>query len=138
MAILDKNRNHGRQFPLVAVQDFDYTELTSGSATAAVKLPANARVVGGGVVIETAFNDTGTDLADVGDGGDPNRYSALQIDFAATGYTALDITGYKYTTTDYVDITYTGANGNASAGAGVLIVEYVVDERANEVMPDYD
>ena len=138
MAILDKNRAHGRQFPLVAHQDFDLSELTSGSAIAAVKVPAGARVIGGGVMIDTAFDSATSDVMDVGDGDDDDRYSATPIDVSAAGYTALDITGYKYTTTDFIDLIWTGAGTAATEGAGRLIVEYIIDNRTNEVMPDYD
>ncbi len=143
MAIASVDRNHGTQYPLVATQEFTVAQLASGEAVGAIKLPYGARVIGGGVLITTAFNSTTSDKLDVGDGGDPDRYTSSEITISSTGYTALTISGYKYTQTDYVDLTWTGVGADAGAadadeGAGVLIVMYVIDGRANEVNPDYD
>jgi len=138
MSIADQNRNHGRQYPLVAIQDFALADLTSGSAVAAVKLPGNARVIGGGVVITEVFNSTTSDAIDVGDGDNDDRYSDTAVDGQALGYTPLDITGYKYTTQDFIDLKWTSGGGSPSTGTGYLIVMYTVDDRANEVVPDYD
>lgn len=138
MAIASVDRNHGTQYPLVATQDFSYAQLTSGSAVGAIKLPYGARVIGGGVLITTAFNSATSDKIDIGDGGDPDRYTSTEITASSTGWTALTLSGYKYTQTDYVDITWTGTGTAPSAGAGTLIVMYVIDGRANEVNPDYD
>lgn len=138
MTILSKNRNHGRQYPLVAQQSFALSELTSGSGIGAVKLPAGARVIGGGLLVTEVFNSTTSDTIKVGDGGDDDRYTASAVNVQALGYTALTITGYKYTATDYVDLKWTSGGGTPSTGAGILFVNYVIDGRANEVNPDYD
>lgn len=138
MAILSRDRNHGRQWALVAMQDFELSELETGEAVAAVKVPYGARVVGGGVIITEVFDSTSSDTIDIGDGDDSDRYSSAPINGQALGYTALDVTGHKYTGTDYIDITWTSGGGTPSTGKGVLVVQYVVDGRANEVVPDYD
>lgn len=138
MAIAAKDRNHGRQWPLVVVQDFDYTEVEDTVAVPAVKLPAGARVIGGGVLVTTAFDFGTTNAVDVGDGGDADRYSGTPVDLSATGWTALDVTGYGYPISDYIDLTADVTGTAATQGEAKLIVEYIVDGRANEVNPDYD
>jgi hypothetical protein len=136
MAIASKDRAHGRQWPLVAMQPFDISQLTNGTAVAAVKMPAGARVIGGGVIISTPFDASGN-VINVGDGDAPNRYSATPVDVTAAGFTSLDVTGYKYTFSDYIDITWT-LSGSPTEGAGIVMVQYVIDGRSNEVNPDYD
>lgn len=138
MAILDTARAHGRQYPLVAIQDFTYAQLTSGSAVGAIKLPYGARVLGGYIMITTTFDSGDSDSIDIGDGGDADRYSSTIIDAQSDTFVALTPTGYEYTTTDWVDLTWTGAGTAITAGAGTLVVLYTIDGRANEVMPDSD
>lgn len=132
MAILAKDMNHGRQYPLVASQAFDYTELESGVGVDAVKLPDGARVIGGAVVIESAFDATVT--AGIGDAGSATRYAAA-VALDATGLTALTPTGFKVSGDNFVTIT---ASGAVTQGAGYLEVHYVMDGRSNEVVPSYD
>ena len=87
----------------------------------AVQLPAGARIIGGGVIIDTNIAGTVT----VGDAGVAARYGAHSS--AAVGYIPLSLTGYKYLETGEVTV-------NASAAsAGSLIVLYVVDGKAHEV-----
>ena len=133
MAILAKDMNHGRQYPLVATQAFDYTELESGVGVNAVKLPDGARVIGGAVYITSAFDATRT--IDVGDATVPDRYSATPVDAAAAGRTALDITGFKVSGDNEVQLTVSGA---VTQGAGYIEVQYIMDGRSNEVVPSYD
>lgn len=97
-------------------------------------IPAYASVIGGGVHIKTAFNDSGTDTLDVGFRGgsstdDPNGYSTeLAID--AVGYIPLDelgaTTNIIQTVDTIVTCTYNGQNNNASAGEAYVTITYVV------------
>ena len=89
-------------------------------------IPAYASVIGGGVHILTAFDDTGTDTLDVGFKGgsatdDPNGYATL-LDLSAVGYIVLDelaaTTNIISTTDSTVTCIYNGENNNAAAGAG--------------------
>lgn len=98
-------------------------------------LPANACVIGGGVHVTTAFNDSGTDTLDVGfkDGNstdDPNAYATL-LDLSAVGYIALDelaaTTNIMQTEDCTVTCIYNGQNNNASAGAAEVIILFVLD-----------
>jgi len=97
-------------------------------------LPANATVIGGGVHVVTAFNDSGTDTLDVGFTGgsstaDPNAYATL-LDLSAVGFIALDelaaTTNIKQTVDTTVTCIYNGQNNNASAGVAEVYVTYVL------------
>jgi hypothetical protein len=140
MTILAKDRNHGRQYPLVVVQDVTVGQLSLTEAVPAIKLPAGARVIGGGVLVTTAFTSTTTDELDIGDAGDTDRYTSTEVDLHALGYTALTITGYKYTASDYLDLIWTVTDDDtpSTVGAFTIIVQYIIEGRANEVNPDYD
>ena len=98
-------------------------------------LPAKASVIGGGVHIVTAFNDSGTDTLDVGfkDGSatdDPNGYATL-LAIDAVGYIVLDelaaTTNIQSTSPSVVTCIYNGQNNDASAGVADVIILYVVD-----------
>lgn len=133
-------KNGGRQYPLVARVDFTFADFDAGAVTAstifeAMDMPANAIVTGGALVVTTAFVGTTAATADVGDGGDPDRYSASPIDLMTLGRTALTLTGYKNTAADTIDMDVILTVAAATAGAGYLEVQYVIADRANEVQP---
>jgi hypothetical protein len=71
-------------------------------------LPSNAVVIGGEIVVETAWASAGTNVAIIGDGGSTNRYLPSTT-IKTAGRTALTLTGYKYSTADTVDITITNS-----------------------------
>lgn len=124
----------GRQSILVAKMPFTFEDLTSGEAGRAVVMPVNSRVIGGELVIYTAFNSGTSDTGTVGDGDTADRY-ASGVDMAATGRTALTPTAHKYTGKDSVDLTWTGVDAAPTQGEGELIVHYVMDDRAIENQP---
>lgn len=126
-------KNVNRQYPLVAKVEFDYTSFgASGVAEEAVDLPAGAKVTGGALVITTAFNSATSDAIDVGDGDAANRYLSAQDVKTAVGSFALTPTEKEYTAKDTVDIEWTGVGAAPSQGAGYLLLEYIIDDRANE------
>lgn len=127
-------KDGGRQYPLWAEVEFAYTDFTSGVSAEAIDLPGNAVVVGGELVITTAFNSATSDTFIVGDGAVTNRY-ANAVNGAAAARTALTLTGFRYTTPDTVDVRWTGVGAAPSAGAGVLRVQYILKNRSNEVQP---
>lgn len=131
---LDLQNAVGRQHPLVARQYFTYEDFESGVAEAALDLPGNATVIGGEFVITEVFDSGTSDTIKVGDGDDDDRY-ASGVDGQSTGRTALTLTGYKYTAPDTVDIVWTGVGSAPSAGAGYLLVEYIIEGRAQDVQP---
>lgn len=102
---------------------------TDGTVTVGV-LPAGAVVVGGGVVVTTAFNDSGADLIDIGTSADPDGL-ATDLDASAVGLKAADelaTSNDLYSTSEVtITATYAGANADASAGAGIVYVEFLAD-----------
>ena len=92
----------------------------------AIDVPEGAIVVGGHFVVSDAT--TATVDVHIGDGGVTNRYGD-NIDGAATGLTALTLTGYKYTTADTIDLLVDTADP-AADGTWELTVLYIVDGRA--------
>lgn len=98
------------------------------------KLPAGASVVGGGVHVVTAFNDSGTDTLDVGFRGgsstdDPDAYGTL-LALTGVGFIALDelaaTSNIRQTKDAILTWRYNGENNNATAGEAYLIVNYVL------------
>jgi hypothetical protein len=140
MTIAAKDRNHGRQWPLVATQEFTLAQLTSGEAVPAVRLPGGARVISGFVRIDEAFDSDTSDELDIGDGDDPDRYTTTEIDLQASAGTVgvFTITGYRYPTSDYLDLTWTSGGGTPTTGKATMVVQYIIDGRTNELTPDYD
>ena len=118
----------GRQAPITAKVSFTLGTGADVSAVAvyeAIEVPEGAIVTGGYLLISDATTAT-VDL-NVGDGGSSTRYASA-VDGAATGLTALVPTGYQYTAKDTIDIAITVAAAEA-AGAGELVVTYIVDGR---------
>lgn len=100
------------------------------------RLPANAIVVGGGVHITTAFDDSAT--IDVGfrDGSstdDPNAY-ATALTATAIGYIVLDALGgtanIMQTSSFIPTATVNDGTGSVSAGSAEVVLFYVVDNDA--------
>jgi len=121
--------NADRQYPLVAVVDFtepDFTVLAQ--AENAVEIPAGATIVGGSLIVDTAFDGGVGQTLTVAGGGVST--AAVDAD-ATTGRTALTLTGTKSAATSYVTLAMGGAL-NGTAGAGRLEVQYVMGDRSNE------
>lgn len=103
----------------------------NGNTITVGKLPAGASVIGGGVHIVTAFNDSGTDTLIVGFIGsttDDNAYATL-LDLSAVGYIVLDelaaTTNIQQTVDATVTCKYVGQNSDATAGVADVIVTYI-------------
>lgn len=108
------------------------TFANAGTTVTVGKIPAGASVVGGGVHVITAFNDSGTDLLDVGFIGsttDADGYATALV-ISAVGYIVLDelaaTTNIQQTVDTTVTCLYTGQNANSSAGVADVIVFFVV------------
>lgn len=135
-------KDSARQWPLVAHVDVTYDDLTSGSAAEAIDLPANAILIDGWVDVTTVFNSATSDVLDVGDGADVDRYTATQLDLTALGTYHLDgmgdvltvftAGGFKYTAADTIDVIWTGVGTAPTTGAFTLYVMYYIDGRDNE------
>jgi hypothetical protein len=135
MGISTADKNFGRQYVLSATQTIDYTDLANGSAEVVLDVRPGTRVVGGFLLVDTDWDGTDPTL-DLGDGGDPNRYTATPIALDALGPTALDVTGYKYVESDTIDGTL-DVTGTPTQGSATLVIQYIIDGRSNEVEPNY-
>ena len=108
---------------------FDYT--VEGTATdTAVVIPANSQIVSVDVNVETAFNDSGSDLLEVGSSADTDLYVndtvISAIGSIAMGTAALCANWKDIGTTDIVvGYIYNGANNDASAGAATVTISYL-------------
>lgn len=106
------------------------TYLNAGTAVTIGTLPAGAIVVGGGVQLVTTFNDSGTDLLDIGTTADADEFAtALVISATAPVWIAADelATNNSYSDTAEITVTatYTGENANASAGVADIVIYYI-------------
>lgn len=120
------------QYPAVASVVVPFGDVETGVANAVCQVPAGSIVVGGEVVVTTAYDSATSAALDLGDGGDPNRYTSSPVDIKAAGLTALTLTGYDYTETDDVEATIT-LTGATAAGSVTINVMYVVAGRGHEV-----
>lgn len=117
-------RNAGRQTLLVAEQEFTYADLVNGSAAALeIALPAGAIILGGGVLVQTAFNSETSAALDVGDSAGADRYVA-DVNLKTAGYTPFTGVGYFNQAGRNVTLTLAEAGATATAGKGRIIVEY--------------
>ena len=114
---------------------FDYT--VEGTATdTAVVIPANSQIVSVDVNVETAFNDSGSDLLEVGSSADTDLYvndtDISAIGSIAMGTAALCANWKDIGTTDIVvGYIYNGANNNASAGAATVTISYLQNNNSS-------
>lgn len=120
----------GRQELIVAEAAFGFADLTTAVAAASVSVPEGAVVVGGYLVIDVVWNSLTSDVLDLGDDLDVDRYSATPVDITALGVTALDVTGFAYTTANTIDVIWTGVGTAPTTGTARLVVEYYVEGRA--------
>ena len=112
-------------------QSFSFAYTTEGSATdTTVVIPANSQIVSIEVNVETAFNDSGTDLLEVGSSADTDLYvndvSIAAIGKIALGTAALCANWKDIGTSDIrIGYIYNGANNDASAGAATVTINYL-------------
>lgn len=132
--MLDLQESAGRQWPLYAKMPFSYDQFDeSGVAENAVIMPGKAIVVSAAVIIEEAFDSGDSDAIEVGDPDDADRYGSA--DAQSLGYTALTPTGHRYEGKQAIQLTWTGAGTPPTAGSGVLLVSYIMQDRATETQP---
>ena len=126
-------QNSDRQYPLQAIVDFGFADLTDSVADIAIDLPSDAIVTGGHIYISEVFNSTTSDVISVGDTDDDNEYLTAQT-VAALGLTALVPTGVKILAGGKAItlLHVAGTADTATTGIGQLVVEYVRQGRSNE------
>lgn len=111
--------------------DFGKTNVAATSFDI-INLPENSIIVGGELVVETAF-DTASYAVVIGDSAVADRYLAT-ADRKAAARTALVPTGYR-TAGANLRIGITNADV-CTAGKATVRVQYVITGRANEVNPN--
>ena len=108
---------------------FDYTVEATATDTSVV-IPANSQIVRIDVNVETAFNDTGSDILEIGSSADTDLYvndvSIAAIGKIAMGTAALCANWKDIGTSDVrVGYIYNGANNDADAGAATVTISYL-------------
>lgn len=122
-------RKSDRQPRLVAILDIGFADPTAyGTAENAINLPGNAIVVGGALTVLTAWNSATTATLSLGDAGSATRY-ANAVDLKTAARTALTVTGYKHTVSEWLKALVAQTGAAATAGVARLEVEYVVQGR---------
>ena len=124
-------KSEARQWPLSDVVRFTLDDLTSGVAVDLAALLPNETIVGGAVVIETAFDSVTSDTITVGDEDDDDRYIA-GLDGQAAGRTAFTLTGHMYNGSNTLTLTWTEAGGGAAAGEGYVEFTVLREGRQSE------
>lgn len=111
---------------------FLFSDLTSGTGVAALRLPPGAVVTGGSVVVQTAWDSGTSATVKVGDEDDDDRYTSSAIDLTTTGRTALTLTGHMHNTPQDLLLELTEVGAAATAGEAYIEVEIVMDGRVSE------
>ena len=112
-------------------QSFSFVYGTEGAATDTnVVIPANSQIVSVDVNVETAFNDSGTDLLEIGSSADTDLYvndvAISAVGKIALGTAALCANWKDIGTSDVrVGYIYNGANDDATAGAATATISYL-------------
>lgn len=123
-------QNDGRQYTLVADQEFTYAYLANGVASALkVALPAGAIILGGGVLVQTAWDGTTVTL-NVGDSASATRYASA-VNLKAAGYTELTKGFFNAAGLDVQLVP--AIAGTPTVGKARLIVQYAIAGVAVEV-----
>ena len=125
-------KDSGRQHVQTAYLTINYGDPTAyGTAEDAIELPPGAEVIGGEVVVTTAFNST-TNMITLGDVTTANRY-ANAVDLKTAGRTALTLTGFVTTTTErFIRANLAQTGGVPTAGSVRIRVDYTVPARATQ------
>lgn len=122
----------GRQYILYAEQPINFAQINdTGVAVLAIKLPFGAEVVGGDLVVDTAWNAGTSATLAIGDVASPSRYLAA-TSIQAAGRTALTVTNYVSDGNE-IYVTPTIAGTAPTAGAARVRLQYVIQNRAHEV-----
>lgn len=105
----------------------------SDDVTAAVvNLPEGAVIIGGELVVDTAYAGVTTATLSLGDSVSATRYASA-VDLKTAGHTALTLTGFS--TTENLRATLAATGSAATAGKFSVRVMYVMPGRANEAVP---
>lgn len=110
----------------VRFADIAYSDTT---AKKLFTLPKGAEIVAWQVNVKTAFNDSGTDLLDIGDGVSANHFAdnlnVSAVGQSQTGFDA-DELAVPLTAETAVQATFTGQNTDASAGSATIFCFFIL------------
>lgn len=143
MALLKATRN--AQWPLMAEFTFnfddtmvdingvtkDFKTFGGNPVVDAINLPANATVIGGELIVETAYAGTTVATVSIGDSASATRYGSA-INLMSAARTALTLTGYRGAG-ENLRLTFNLTVANATAGKATVRVLYTIQGRSNEV-----
>lgn len=143
MALLKATRN--AQWPLMAEFTFnfddtmvdvngvtkDFKTFGGNPVVEAINLPANANVIGGELIVETAYASTTVATVSIGDSASATRYGSA-INLMSAARTALTLTGYRGAG-ENLRLTFNLTVANATAGKATVRVLYTIQGRSNEV-----
>lgn len=143
MALLKATRN--AQWPLMAEFTFnfddtmvdingvtkDFKTFGGNPVVDAINLPANATVIGGELIVETAYASTTVATVSVGDSASATRYGSA-INLMSAARTALTLTGFRGAG-ENLRLTFNLTVANATAGKATVRVLYTIQGRSNEV-----
>lgn len=151
MALLKGNRS--AQYPLVAEFAFNYNDTMvdingatktfgsafgDGSIFEVIGLPVGAVIIGGEVIVETAWAGSTAATVTVGTSADRDKLTNdTTVDLKTAGKTLLTLTGViSMVANDGKNVSMTTAFtvANATAGKARIRVMYTMDGRANEVI----
>ena len=128
------SKNSGRQYPLVASLTFaGGTDVGVAATYEAIDLPGGAIITGGSFYTPAGFNGNGTIAI---------HLDALVL-VAAADYDAETYAVFDMATIDALNAALTAPNtidvviavAALTDGVGRVIVDYIIDNRANEVNP---
>lgn len=122
--------NAGRQELVVAYVDVKAGDLASGVAGKAIELPPGAVIMGGDIVVKTAFNSATTATLKLGDKVDDDRYTSAAVDLKTAGRTALTLTGYKHNVAEHLQALFAETGAAATLGLARVSISYYVEGRA--------
>jgi len=106
---------------------FDFKDVGSGGVVNSVEIPAHAVILGGFIVVDSAFAG-GAASVKVGDSVDDDRYGA-SLALNAVGKKDLTPTGYLTTKTEPLKLTFPA--GTPTAGKARLHLWYTQTDRAD-------
>lgn len=131
-------KNSERQYSLWATVVIGFADgLTVAQAIGTgiqdlLDLPGDAEVVGGSIVVTEVWDSGTSAVIDIGDVGDPDRYTASPVDLTSLGRTALVLSGYVTSGEETVDIDPVLVGSDATQGEAIIRVEYVINNRGHE------
>jgi hypothetical protein len=123
--------NYEHQWPVVGHNSFLVADWVAGSTEKVIGLPAGAQVIGGWVLVITAYDSATSAVLDVGDAALQNRY-ANDIDLKTVGRKNLTPTGFITTAQGAVTATLAQV-GAATVGEARVYIEYIVARKADVI-----